>query len=77
MEEEAPIAFDFTELRKCRAEDHPAFTQTLVIASNDIQKQWALNDPKLDKAVILANGSLNAESKFTYVNVWLTTCWCI
>jgi hypothetical protein len=70
-------AFDFTELRRCKAEDHPAFSQTLVLASYDMKKQWALNDPKLDKETILANGTLNTESKFTYVNVWLTTCRCM
>ena len=25
----------FSELRKCRAEDHPAFSQTLVLSSED------------------------------------------
>jgi hypothetical protein len=53
-EEPPPVlAFDFTELRKCRAEDHPAFSQTLVLASEDMKKQWALNDPNLDKETIL------------------------
>jgi hypothetical protein len=50
---EPALAFDFTELRKCRAEDHPAFSQTLVLASEDMKKQWALNDPNLDKETIL------------------------
>jgi hypothetical protein len=50
---EPAAAFDFTELRKCRAEDHPAFSQTLVLSSEDQKKQWALNDPKLDKETIL------------------------
>ena len=69
--------FDFTDLRRCKAEDHPAFSQTLVLTAPDMQKLWALNDAKLDKESIIANGTLNTESKFTDVNVWLATCWCI
>ena len=68
------MTFEFSELRKCKAEDHPAFTQTLIIASKNIKEQWKLHDSDLDAVSIIANGTLNTESrKFTYVNVWLTT----